>query len=71
MEWKRDGYIVKRGQKAVASFPIWMFTDKPNKEDREAAAAAGEEAAADPHYYMKKAAFFSASQVEKIENKTA
>ena len=59
MDWKKAGYMVKKGSKAVAKFTIWNFTDKANKADREAAA--------NPHYYMKEAAFFAASQVQPIE----
>ena len=63
-EWKKLGLQVQKGQKAIAKFTIWMFTDKPSKAALAAAAAAGkEEADADPHYYMKEAAFFKLSQV--------
>lgn len=67
MDWKKAGYMVKKGSKAVAKFTIWNFTDKANKADREAAEKEGKEAAANPHYYMKEAAFFAASQVQPIE----
>ena len=66
-EWKKAGYIVKKGSKAIAKFPIWNFTDKVSKAKKEAYEAAGiDTEKPDPHYYMKEAAFFSASQVEKI-----
>lgn len=69
-EWQNLGMQVQKGQKAIAKFTIWMFTDKPSKAALAAAAAAGkEEADADPHYYMKEAAFFSASQVAPAEEK--
>ena len=69
-EWQNLGMQVQKGQKAVAKFTIWMFTDKPSKAALAAAAAAGkEEVDADPHYYMKEAAFFSASQVAPTEEK--
>lgn len=69
-EWQNLGMQVQKGQKAVAKFTIWMFTDKPSKAALAAAAAAGkEEVDADPHYYMKEAAFFSASQVAPAEEK--
>lgn len=61
-DWKARGYFVKKGEKAVASFPIWNFTNKPNKARREAAAENGEEINADPHYYMKNAYFFTINQ---------
>jgi hypothetical protein len=69
-EWQNLGMQVQKGQKAIAKFTIWMFTDKPSKAALVAAAAAGkEEVDADPHYYMKEAAFFSASQVAPAEEK--
>lgn len=67
MDWKKAGYMVKKGSKAVAKFTIWNFTSKANKEAREAAEKEGKEAVENPHYYMKEAAFFSASQVQPIE----
>lgn len=68
LEWKKAGYIVQKGQKAVAKIAIWNFTDKPSKATKEAREAANKDPdAADPHYYMKEAAFFSASQVAPLE----
>ena len=67
-EWKKGGYMVKKGQHAVAKFAIWMFTDRPSQRTQEARQEANQDAEApDPHYYMKVAAFFSASQVKPIE----
>lgn len=67
-EWKKAGFIVKKGQKAVARFAIWNYTDKPSKATKAAREAAGKEdiEAADPHYYLKEACFFSQSQVEAL-----
>ena len=69
LEWKKAGFKIKKGQKAVARFAIWNFTDKPSKATKAAREAAGKEdiEAADPHYYMKEACFFSQSQVEKAD----
>jgi len=61
-DWKARGYFVKKGEKAIASFPIWNFTSKPSKKAREAAAAEGKEISDDPHYYMKEAYFFTMNQ---------
>lgn len=61
-EWKSRGYFVNKGEKAVARFTIWMFTDRPNKAAQQEAEKEGKEAAADPHYYMKEACFFTMSQ---------
>ena len=58
-DWKRRGFTVKHGEKAVASFNIW----KSGK-------AEGEEEA---KMFMKKASFFKESQVEPtvVEQKGA
>lgn len=62
--WKALGYSVKKGEKAVAKFPIWKHTTKTvtdeNDEEKERTAM-----------YMKTASFFKMSQVEKIEKKGA
>lgn len=49
--WKQNGKSVKRGEKALFTCPLWKYTDKPSKAQRDAAEAAGEEAKAHPHYY--------------------
>lgn len=54
--WKECGFRVKKGQKAIATFPIWKRTVKINDN--------GEERA---KMFLKKSAFFSFSQVEPIE----
>ena len=59
--WKSLGYSVKKGEKAVAKFPIWKHTsktivDEETKEESEKTSM-----------FMKMSAFFKASQVEKIE----
>ena len=57
--WKTLGYIVKKGEKAIAKFPIWKYTSKKiideNNEEEEKA-----------NMFMKTSAFFKFSQVEKI-----
>lgn len=67
-EWKKGGFIVKKGQHAVAKFDIWMFTDKPSRRTQEARAEANQDTESpDPHYYLKMSAFFSRSQVELLQ----
>ena len=57
--WKSRGFKVRRGEKAVAQFPIWKpATRKYETED-------GEEESRG-YMFLKKSAFFSQSQVEKI-----
>lgn len=55
--WKELGYQVKRGQKAVASFPIWKYSSKKDEES-------GEEIGG--KCFQKKAFWFTFEQVEKI-----
>jgi hypothetical protein len=83
-EWKKAGFQVQRGQKAIASFMIWMWTEKKGKMTKEQAdninsimvnadgspvAKEGDETTSNGHYYMKKASFFKASQVEPAKEK--
>ena len=62
-EWKALGFMVKKGQHAVAKFPIWRFTERTRASRRDEET----EDRPDPHYYMKVSAFFSASQVEAMK----
>ena len=55
--WKELGYVVKKGQKAVAKFPIWKYVSKKNEETNEE----------DSKMFLKVATFFSSSQVEEIK----
>ena len=80
-EWKKAGFQVQKGQKAIASFTIWMWTEKKGKMTKEQAdsintvminadgskAQEGDEISKGGHYYMKKASFFKASQVAPIK----
>lgn len=77
-EWQKAGFQVQKGQKAIAKFTIWMYTDKKSKLTKEEAdkinqiaeginAQEGDEVHNNGHYYMKEAAFFKASQVALIE----
>ena len=55
--WKELGYVVCKGQKAVAKFPIWKYVSRKNEETDEE----------NSKMFMKIAAFFSSSQVEKLQ----
>lgn len=59
--WKSIGYRVKKGEKAIAQFPIWKYTKKKDKDMSE------EEAQDNGFCFMKTASWFKYSQVEKIE----
>ena len=60
--WKSLGYQVQKGQKSVAQFPIWKYTKKKSKEMTE------EEAQQSGYCFMKMSSFFTAEQVEKIQD---
>lgn len=56
--WQELGYQVRKGEKAVANFPIWKFTIK-------AKGLTEEDAQANGYCFMKKSFWFSASQVDR------
>lgn len=60
--WKSLGFSVKKGEKAIAQFPIWKYTKKKKPDDM-----TEEEAAENGYCFLKNSSFFKASQVEKIE----
>jgi len=53
-KWQSLGYSIKKGEKAIAKFPIWKHTVKATEEGDEEA-----------HMFMKMSCFFSTSQVER------
>jgi hypothetical protein len=58
MEWKRLGYKVKKGSKAITKLQIWVPTVKEN-----------EDGVKTTKFWLKNSAFFSESQVERAEEK--
>ena len=62
MEWKRRGFSVKKGEKAVAQFTIWKHVTKKAKAESEED---------EEKMFMKRASFFSYEQVEPIGEKRA
>ena len=59
--WQEVGYQVRKGEKAITKLTIWKHTSKTDGET-------GEETS---RMFMKTASFFSLSQVDKKEEKTA
>lgn len=55
--WNELGYVVRKGQKAIAKFPMWKYVSRKNEETDEE----------NSKMFMKVAAFFSSSQVEKLQ----
>ena len=64
--WKQLGFSVKRGQKAIAKFPIWKYTTKKNSTEQDSSNDTDSSDAKNSYCFMKMSAFFSASQVEPI-----
>lgn len=63
--WKTLGYQVRKGEKAIAKFTIWKYTEKKAKEDiPEIAVKEGD--TIKTNMFMKMSAFFKMSQVERI-----
>lgn len=54
--WRELGYHVQKGQKAVAKFGVWKYTEK-EKENGEK----------DKRMFIKHSAFFAPNQVEVIK----
>lgn len=61
--WKRKGYKVKAGEKAVFKVPIW----KPSKKKTVENETEDEEKKQQSRMYLVTAAFFTDKQVEKVE----
>lgn len=62
-EWKRNGYAVKKGEKAVASFQIWKYKKCKKKVEEN-----GKEVEKEyERMFLTPAFFFKRSQVERIK----
>lgn len=57
MEWKRLGYKVKKGSKAITKLQIWVPAVKENEEGIKTT-----------KFWLKNSAFFSESQVESADS---
>ena len=56
--WKAMGYSVKKGEHAIAKFPIWKMGTKKDEDGEEVITG---------RCFMKMSAFFSTRQVERLE----
>ena len=65
--WKSLGFIVKKGQKAVASFPVWKYVirELPVEEPEDPDVVPGKPKTSEK-MIMKVAAFFTREQVEEL-----
>lgn len=62
--WRRRGYRVKRGEKHIAEFRIWM--PKTKKQKQRATTEEQETAEENSGFYKKMAYWFTDKQVERI-----
>ena len=62
--WKARGYIVRKGEHAVAAFHVWKYANL-RRADAENDDTVGEQESSG-RCFLKKAFFFKGSQVEKI-----
>lgn len=62
--WKQRGYIVRKGEHSIASFPIWKYIGGKRKESDEP--QEGDEAESSGYCRMKLSHFFTAAQVQPL-----
>lgn len=63
-KWKALGFSVKKGEHAIAKFPIWkQGKGKTEKDDN------GEEVAKAGRMFLKQSFFFTRAQVEAVKEK--
>jgi len=62
-DWKRNGFIVQKGEKAIAKFQIWMPKKKKKKDEDEEEKKKDEPKG----FYKKLAYFFTRAQVKEIK----
>lgn len=66
--WKALGFIVRKGEHAIASFPVWTYREKRGNGADENQEENGEtDGKKRGKMYLKKAFFFRSSQVEKLQ----
>ena len=66
-EWKRMGFVVKKGEHAIAKFPIWKLAGKKKKDEEAGENEDGEKSGG--RFYMKVAFFFTREQVKEAMKK--
>lgn len=64
--WKKMGYVVKKGEHAIAKFPIWKPVAKKGAKEED---GDEEKEQRTDHMFMKMSFFFTADQVEKMKER--
>ena len=62
--WKQRGFIVRKGEHAVASFPIWKYIGSKRKDSDEPQET--DESGSNGYCRMKLSHFFTAAQVQPL-----
>ena len=65
-EWKRFGFIVKRGEHARITSKLWRYTDKKKKGEPKTELDKAEQEQDNGRYYLAKAFLFTSEQVQKL-----
>ena len=65
--WKALGFIVRKGEHAIAAFPVWTYREQRRNGGEPEPNQDGESDARRGKMFLKKAFFFKASQVEKLQ----
>lgn len=65
LAWQRQGYKVKKGEKALVETRLWKLRTKKTKKEEEE----DPEAKVEGRFFLAKAHLFSEKQVEKREEK--
>lgn len=68
-EWKKLGYVVKKGERSIARFPIWRSAQKTEeKDDGEGDKKPNKgKKKFNGQFYQKMSFFFSEGQVEPLK----
>ena len=64
--WKAAGYIVKKGEHAIACFPVWKYKESRRNNDNDDDGDNDGEQETTGKMYLRKAFWFKVSQVERI-----
>lgn len=62
--WKQRGFIVRKGEHAVASFPIWKYINNGKRKEAEEPLDGDDEARG--YCRLKLSHFFTAAQVQSL-----
>lgn len=65
--WKALGFIVRKGEHAIAAFPVWTYRERRRSGEEPESEQDGGNQSRRGQMFLKKSFFFKASQVEKLQ----